>query len=72
MLSWLGSVPAKPHHRQKILFIFVFVVGEVTASDSEVATKQSLVEETGRLTIWATVVMSPVDSLNMAFLNNPL
>jgi hypothetical protein len=47
-------------------------VGEVTASDSEVATKQSLVEETGRLTIWATVVMSPVDSLNMAFLNNPL
>ena len=70
MLSWLGSGPAKPHHR-KTTCIIVFVVSGVTASDNKVATRQSLVEETCKLTMRGTRIMSSRDLQNILFSCQP-
>jgi len=68
-LGWLGSGPAKPHPRENP-WIILFVIGGVTPS--EIASSQSLVEGTGKLTIGGTRLMSPSDLLHMTFLNNSL
>jgi len=68
-LGWLGSAPAKPHPRENP-WIILFVIGGLTAS--EIASSQSLVEGTGRLTMAGTRLMSPSDMLHMTFLSNSL